>query len=359
MEYVLKPLNITRQVTILATGVGVLAGVCGLIADRVVRANGGNPAWVVIVIVAVAALSALAVGFFFRQRLADLWQLVIAARRMGQGDLTTPITTRGTLSEVYSLARVLEQNRNRISTMLAELEAAKEWSDSQRSVQAYFLANISHEFRTPLAGMQVTVELLRENARRLSPDELDELLSALHLSITSMGQLIDNLLESSKIEADQLVLRRQPVEAEQLVSEAARLVLPFLSRRQQQLTLEMPLEPPVVSADRGRLVQVLVNLLANASKYSPPGSTIDIGLSRRGDSVRLSVSDRGPGIPPDKRDGVFKRFVRLGATASEDYGAGLGLSVVKAIVDAHGGTVGVDARPGGGSQFWVELCTQV
>ncbi|GIK27236.1 MAG: sensor histidine kinase [Chloroflexi bacterium] len=358
MEYVLRPLNITRQVTILATGAGVLAGVCGLIADRVIGGNGGSPIWAVVVIAGVAALCALGVGFFFRQRLADLWQLVIAARRMGQGDLTTPITTRGTLSEVYSLAVVLEQNRQRISTMLGELEAAKEWSDSQRSVQAYFLANISHEFRTPLAGMQVTVELLRENAHRLPPEELDELLGALHLSIASMGQLIDNLLESSKIEADQLVLRRQSIEAEQLISEAARLVLPFLSRRRQQLTLDMPLEAPVVSADRGRLVQVLVNLIANASKYSPPGSTIDIGLARSGDTVRLSVSDRGPGIPEDKRDGVFKRFVRLGATASEDYGAGLGLSVVKAIVAAHGGVVGVDARPGGGSQFWVELCTQ-
>lgn len=142
---------------------------CGLIADRVIGGNGGSPIWAVVVIAGVAALCALGVGFFFRQRLADLWQLVIAARRMGQGDLTTPITTRGTLSEVYSLAVVLEQNRQRISTMLGELEAAKEWSDSQRSVQAYFLANISHEFRTPLAGMQVTVELLRENAHRLPP----------------------------------------------------------------------------------------------------------------------------------------------------------------------------------------------
>ncbi len=235
------------------------------------------------------------------------------------------------------------------------LPAAKEWSDSQRSLQAYFLGNISHEFRTPLAGMKVSLELLLENARDLSPAELDELLNSLHLSISSMGQLIDNLLESSKIEAEQLVLRRVTIDTQALIADAARLVQPFLNRRRQRLSVDVPLMPVSILADSTRLVQVLVNLIANASKYSPTGGAIDISVERQSGATRVVVADRGAGIPDDKRDGVFKRFVRLGATASEDYGAGLGLSVVKAIVEAHGGAVGVDARGGGGSRFWFSL----
>src|SRR5690606_10581388 len=134
------------------------------------------------------------------------------------------------------------------------LAAAKEWSDSQRSVQAYFLGNISHEFRTPLAGMKVSLELLMENTRNLSPQELDDLLNSLHLSISSMAQLIDNLLESSKIEAEQLVLRRTTLDAEHLITDAARLVQPFLNRRNQRLSVDVPLLPVSMSADSTRMV---------------------------------------------------------------------------------------------------------
>ncbi len=170
-----------------------------------------------------------------------------------------------------------------------------------------------------------------------------------------MGQLIDNLLESSKIEAEQLVLRRVTIDTQALIADAARLVQPFLNRRRQRLSVDVPLMPVSILADSTRLVQVLVNLIANASKYSPTGGAIDISVERQSGATRVVVADRGAGIPDDKRDGVFKRFVRLGATASEDYGAGLGLSVVKAIVEAHGGAVGVDARGGGGSRFWFSL----
>lgn len=356
MEFVLRPLNVTRQVTLLTAGVVL---VTGAIAYGVAAVAGGSAMAFFATLVVMAGVGALFIGTIVRRGQRDLWQLVIAARKLGEGDLNTPIRTSGTLMEVYSLAKVLEQSRYRILSMLRELAAAKEWSDSQRSVQAYFLGNISHEFRTPLAGMKVSLELLMENTRNLSPQELDDLLNSLHLSISSMAQLIDNLLESSKIEAEQLVLRRTTLDAEHLITDAARLVQPFLNRRNQRLSVDVPLLPVSMSADSTRMVQVLVNLLANASKYSPTGGTIDVSLEQDATATRVIVADRGAGIPPDKRDGVFKRFVRLGATASEDYGAGLGLSVVKAIVEAHGGTVGVDARDGGGSRFWVSLPTQI
>jgi signal transduction histidine kinase len=355
MEYLTRPLNITRQVTLLTTGAIFAAG---LVAYVVAGLAGGSTPPLIFFAMSLAAASvigALIVGLIVRSKQRDLWLLAIAARKMGEGDLSTPIRTNGKVEEVFFLAKVLEQNRIRIQAMVRELAAAKEWSDSQRSVQAYFLANISHEFRTPLAGMKVSLELLLDNLRDLSPSELDELLNSLHLSVSSMSQLIDNLLESSKIEAEQLTLRPVNTDAERLIVDSARLAQPFLNRRGQRLSIDIPLTPTRVQADTTRLIQVLVNLLINASKYSPAGGVIDVAVDRDEAGTRVTIADRGAGIPADKRDGVFKRFVRLGATASEDYGAGLGLSVVKAIIQAHGGTVGVDAREGGGSKFWFTL----
>lgn len=355
MKYLTKPLNITRQVTLLTTGAILAAGVAAYGLVSVSGASTPPLAPFVASLAVTGAVSALIVGLIVRRKQRDLWLLAIAARKMGEGDLSTPIRTTGKVEEMYFLGKVLEQNRISIQRMVLELAAAKEWSDSQRSLQAYFLANISHEFRTPLAGMKVSLELLLDNLRDLSPSELDELLNSLHLSVSSMGQLIDNLLESSKIEAEQLTLRPVETDAEKLIVDSARLAQPFLNRRGQRLSIDIPLTPTRVQADITRLIQVLVNLLINASKYSPAGGVIDVTVDRDEAETRVTIADRGAGIPADKRDGVFKRFVRLGSTASEDYGAGLGLSVVKAIIQAHGGTVGVDARDGGGSKFWFTL----
>ncbi len=228
----------------------------------------------------------------------------------------------------------------------------------RRSLQTYFLANISHEFRTPLAGMKVSIELLLENARYLSGAELNELLNSLHLSVSSLQNLIDNLLESSKIEANHFSLRRQPIQIAHTVSEALRLIQPFLNRRHQHITLDQPFVLPTISADATRLTQVLVNLLANASKYSPMNSIIDITLDIRSNGLYVAIADRGQGIPEEQRESVFRQFVRLNREAKSDYSAGLGLAVVKAIVEAHSGQIGVDNRDGGGAIFWFMLPTE-
>lgn len=225
----------------------------------------------------------------------------------------------------------------------------------RRSLQTYFLAHVSHEFRTPLAGMKVSIELLLENARYLSMAELDELLNSLYLSISSLQNLIDNLLESSKIEASHFSLRRQSVQLNQVLSDALRLVQPFLNRRHQTLTLDQPFVLPELEADSTRLAQVLVNLLSNASKYSPMHSPINLRIEDRGEVLYMAVEDRGQGVPPDQRESIFRQFVRLEGNTPSEYSSGLGLAVVKAIIEAHGGQVGVDARDEQGSIFWFTL----
>jgi signal transduction histidine kinase len=228
--------------------------------------------------------------------------------------------------------------------------------ESLRHLRSYFLANITHEFRTPLSTWNASMELLLNEAD-LSASEMRELLKPLHFSLLTLQTLIENLLESSTIEAGRFVLRRQQVDLDQVIAAAVRIVQPLLERRRQTLTRIEPAFLPTLSGDPARLTQVLVNLLSNASKYSPPGSTVTLEIVRRNDRLRAAVVDQGPGIPPAERENLFQRFVRLNTDITEQYGIGLGLYVVKTTVEAHGGSLGVDEHAGGGSVFWFELPT--
>ena len=227
--------------------------------------------------------------------------------------------------------------------------------ETGRRLHSYFLGNITHEFRTPISGLKASIELLLEEVDYLSLDEIRELLNSIHLSVSGLQALVDNLLESVSIEAGQFSIHRRAVNLNQVIANAIRMVQPLLDRRSQRLSLTEPLQLSSVQADATRLTQVMINLLANASKYSPPQAVIDVDLEETGDMVRVCVADRGKGIPAEARANLFSRFVRLTDDTAEQHGIGLGLSVVKAIIEGHGGQVGVDERAGGGSVFWFTL----
>ena len=224
-------------------------------------------------------------------------------------------------------------------------------------IMGHFLANVSHEFRTPLSALAASVELLLDQAPDLSSDELHELLISLHLGILGLQTLVDNLLESASIEAGRFQVRARPTHPGKIIAEAVRVMQPLLNKHGQQIVLELPVEMPLVRADSRRTGQVLVNLISNASKYGPDEAEITVGLTLDEKWVRVAVADRGQGVAPAHRHDLFRRFVHLDAAGdkTQQYGAGLGLSVVKAIVEAQGGQVGVDDRPGGGSVFWFTL----
>lgn len=329
------PNTLTRQVTIATTAVALLSALTGWAAGPV----GG---------LLIAPAIALLGGLFVRYRVRPFWSLTAAAKRMGAGDLDTPISAPSQLLDVATLATVLERARLRIVRERDE-EARR------RTIQAYFLANVSHEFRTPLAGMKVSLELLMENAANLTPHETDELLHSLTASASSLQSLIDNLLESSKIEAGHFSLRRVESTITGALASALRVVQPLMTRRTQTLTLDVPLTMPKLTLDETRVTQVAINLLSNASKYSPMGSRIDVHVLQVNNALRIAISDRGAGLPPERAASAFKPFVRLGEAEAEDYGSGLGLAVVKAVAEAHGGRVGYEARAGGGSTFWFTL----
>ncbi|TET37856.1 MAG: HAMP domain-containing protein [Anaerolineales bacterium] len=225
-----------------------------------------------------------------------------------------------------------------------------------RNFRSYFLANISHEFLTPLSAISAPVELLLDELDDLSKDDISKLLNSIHMSVTGLQALIDNLLESMSIEAGRFKIRRRHTDLNDIITDAVHMMQPLLDRRKQELHLNIKGQIPEVRVDPTRLTQVLVNLLSNASKYSPLSAPVHLTLEHGLDDVlRVSVSDRGPGIPPKDREDVFRRFVRLEAHDEAHYGVGLGLSVVKAIIEEHGGEVGVEGRPDGGSIFWFEL----
>jgi PAS domain S-box-containing protein len=223
-------------------------------------------------------------------------------------------------------------------------------------IMGHFLANIAHEFRTPLSALAASAELLLDQAGDLTTTELEDLLGSLHLGILGLQTLVDNLLESASIEAGRFRVSPHPTNLGQIIAEAVRTMQPLLDRHGQRLMVELPVSIPIVRADSRRMVQVLVNLLSNASKYGPDDAEICIGATVAGEWVRVAISDRGPGVPPEHRNDVFRRFMYPDKNNHKvQYGVGLGLSVVKAVVQAHNGQVGVDDRAGGGATFWFTL----
>lgn len=218
-----------------------------------------------------------------------------------------------------------------------------------------FLANVAHEFRTPLSGIVATTELLVEEGASLTSAELAELANTIRLSILHLQALVDNLLESAAMDAGCFRLRPRPIHLQDTIHSAIGMMAPLLKRRDQELLVDIPGELPTPWADPDRLVQVLVNLLANASKFGPMGTPITLSVKRAHDSLTLVVQDSGPGLPAGRFADLFNRFVTGDQPRGAQYGVGLGLSVVKAIVEAHGGQVGAENRVEGGARVWFTL----
>jgi signal transduction histidine kinase len=205
------------------------------------------------------------------------------------------------------------------------------------------LANISHEFRTPLSAQLASIELLRE---RLLQDpagrdpRTNDLVLSLERGSLRLTQLIDNLLESVRIESGQDSIRSRPVALDEVVEEAVEMTAPLLAQRGQEVDVDLPYPLPEIHGDAPRLTQVFVNLLANANKFAPPGSVVRVGGAVEGGRIALWVEDEGPGLPAAAGP-LFDPFVRRAGEGEEPEtaGMGLGLWIVRSIVERHGGTI--------------------
>jgi signal transduction histidine kinase len=229
-----------------------------------------------------------------------------------------------------------------------ELEAVRRARDS-------VLANISHEFRTPLAAQLASIELLLEGLQTMQPGQQQELVMSLERGTLRLTRLIDNLLESVRIESGQLSIRHQSVDLAEVVEDAQGLIGSLLALRHQTLEVTLPEDLPVIEGDKPRLTQVFVNLLANANKFAPDGSIVRIGAEANGDHVTAWVEDEGPGPAAVESEEIFARFRRGADEEPEPGGLGLGLWIVKSIIDRHSGRVTLNRTDDERTRFTITL----
>jgi signal transduction histidine kinase len=260
---------------------------------------------------------------------------IIHARRLGSSHAVEQVSpVEGSVRRVViASAAATDGLQVQVLRDETELEAVRRTRDT-------VLANISHEFRTPLAAQLASIELLRDGIGTMAPEAQRELVSSLQRGTQRLTWLIDNLLESVRIESGQLGIRQQDVLFDEVVVAARELIEPLIEQRGQTIAVLMEVDVPVIKGDQQRLTQVLVNLLANASKFGPPNSTIRIGAHRLPDGgLGFWVEDEGQG-PSDPDDtALFEQFHRSGGEDPQESGLGLGLYIVRSIVERHGGTV--------------------
>jgi signal transduction histidine kinase len=272
---------------------------------------------------------------------------ILRARQAGMAQSVERLQTRsGTRQTVITSSRVVDGLQVQVLRDETELEGVRRARDT-------VLANVSHEFRTPLAAQLASIELLSEGLKSDPPEKLQELVLSLERGTLRLMRLIDNLLESVRIESGQLDVRRQSIEVADVVEDARALVEALLRQRRQPLEVSVA-EGLELQGDGARLTQVLVNLFANASKFAPEGTAIRVGASEEGGNVIVWVEDSGPGLPEGDTDGIFERFKR-GAQEPEPGGLGLGLWISRSIIERHGGSIAAARTAEGFTRFTLTL----
>jgi len=235
----------------------------------------------------------------------------------------------------------------------ADLRAAKELAESANQAKDEFLAMLGHELRNPLAPMLTALELLRVRLGEAGARERD----VIQRQVRNLAQLVDDMLDVAQIRKGKMTIAKESVYARQVVAKALELVTPMLEERRHHL--EVAIEPPslVIVADERRLIQAVTNLLTNAVKYTDPGGSIRVAVRDEGGEITLRVSDTGRGVAADFLPRVFDLFVQGERTPDRSEGGlGLGLPIVRSIVERHGGVVSAtSAGVGKGSEFVISL----
>jgi NtrC-family two-component system sensor histidine kinase KinB len=216
------------------------------------------------------------------------------------------------------------------------------------------IATVSHELKTPLTSMQMAVYLLLEEKIGPLTAKQTELLLAARTNSDRLFEMIEDLLDLARFEGGAALIEKKPVSAQLLVEDVALREKDFVASRGLEFKVDIEPHLPRVEISRARVDQVFANFISNAVKYSPAGSTVTLSARRDGArTVRFAVRDEGPGVPKDYQRRVFDKFFRV--AESGDEGAGLGLSIAREIVLAHGGNIGVESTAGQGSEFFFTL----
>jgi two-component system sensor histidine kinase/response regulator len=310
-----------------------------------------------------------------RERLIDRSWRLIKGRRLRSGRDDDPTVEddvlflgqqlRITSSRSQILDMLLATFEDAVRTNLKLREREQELEHSNRTLdeqaqeltrlneaQRRFVGLISHEFRTPLFGIQGFSELIRDET--LTPDEIRDYASRINSEAKRLVRMITEILDLDRMESGHMTLTLGDVRINEVILSVVDYARPGAPQHRFTNLLDPAL--PVMTADQDKIVQVMTNLVSNAVKYSPAAGTITITTARDGDTVHVSVKDEGIGIPADALEKVFERFTRVERESLGDIkGTGLGLPIVREIVELHGGRVWAESPAGEGSTFHVEL----
>ncbi len=274
-------------------------------------------------------VSAVMIGAYFliRRLLSPIRLLADGVKQTAAGNLSHRVPA-GPTDELGELGASFNAMNERVSAMLASREQ--------------LLRDVSHELRSPLTRMRVALELMPEGVGRQSVLE----------DVATIDAMIGELLETQRLERPEGAPRREPMDLREALADAIR----EFGAKAGAITTDLPDGPLVVNADRERVLIVLRNIIGNALKYSPEGAPVEVSARVFGAGVRLTVADRGGGIPEEELDRVFEPFYRVDRSRSRETGGyGLGLHLCRRIVEAHGGRIVVRNRAGGGAEAMLEF----
>jgi two-component system OmpR family sensor kinase len=300
---------------------------------------------VVMLVVTAAVLAALAALALWVVRLGlrPLSDIGATAALIAEGDLSRRVERAEPRTEVGRLGLAL-------NSMLGQIESAFRAREASEAKLRRFVADASHELRTPLSAVRAYAELFERGADE-RPEDLARSLEGIARESERMTLLVDDLLLLARLDEGR-PLEREPVALDTVVGEAVETARTVEPDRPVTLTAE----PARVVGDRDRLRQIVDNLLANVRAHTPPDTPVEVRVGRENGSAIVEVADSGPGIAGDDASRVFERFYRTDVSrARASGGVGLGLSIVAAVAEAHGGRVSVDSEPGEGATFRIAL----
>lgn len=323
----------------------------------------------------IAGTVAIVVFYLITTRLilSPVRVLQVAAERVSEGDLKirSDISTGDEfqqLSQTFNKMLVnLQESEDQLRAINKSLDL-KLGQLSETNVALYesnrlkseFLANVSHELRTPLNSILGFADLLKDAGLSQDPKTLRYLQNIIN-SGRHLLSLITDLLDLAKIEAGKMEVRSEPLSISDLLEGLISILKPLAEKKQLQIVPSVGGDVPIMHTDPAKLQQILYNFLANAIKFSPEGGAIDVSAERvEEEHVRISVTDKGPGIDAEKQALIFEKFRQIdGSVTREHGGTGLGLAISRELTVLLGGSIGLQSRPGEGATFWVLLPVKI
>ncbi len=306
----------------------------------------------------VRALAAGADNFvtkpYLSRELVPRLERTLAAKRSGSSSLQVPVRGGELLTVDQPMPTVLAVLLSALedaATRNAEVEESRRQLAEVTRERENLLSIVAHELRSPLnvLAMRAAMDGRERPADKTPREPLPQVVSK---QVSRMVALLDDLLDTARLETGNLKMDRQPSDLVALVGEAVNVAR---LQATHEVLFEVVTPPPPVQVDPQRIGQVLTNFLTNAMKYSPPGSSVQVTVDATPAAARVSVIDQGIGVPPADREHVFDRYFRSESGRKAGQGLGLGLAICRQLVDQHGGRIGLTSEEGSGSTFWFEV----